>query len=43
LTIDDNNIDANNAAEVFQLVMPFNEDEYKQKLIDWAIKLCLSY
>ncbi|KAM4063568.1 transposase-like protein [Hirsutella rhossiliensis] len=23
--------------------MPFNEDEYKQKLIDWAIKLRLSY
>jgi hypothetical protein len=42
-TIDDDDIDANNAAEVFQLVMPFNEDEYKQKLIDWAIKLRLSY
>jgi hypothetical protein len=23
--------------------MPFNEDKYKQKLIDWAIKLRLSY
>jgi len=23
--------------------MPFNEDEYKKKLIDWAIKLRLSY
>jgi hypothetical protein len=40
---DDENIDPNDAAEVFQLVMPFNEDEYKQKLIDWAIKLRLSY
>ncbi|KAM3485828.1 hypothetical protein MY3957_009886, partial [Beauveria namnaoensis] len=31
------------AAELFQLTMPFNEDGYKQKLIDWTIKLRLSY
>ncbi|KAM0670918.1 hypothetical protein ACQRIU_001313 [Beauveria bassiana] len=31
------------AAELFQLTMPFNEDVYKQKLIDWTIKLRLSY
>lgn len=37
-TTGDDDIDATNAAEVFQLIMPFNEDEYKQKLIDWAIK-----
>ncbi|KAF5131560.1 hypothetical protein E5D57_007915 [Metarhizium anisopliae] len=42
-TDDDDDTDTNNAAEVFQLAMPFNEDEYKQKLIDWAIKLRLSY
>ncbi|OAQ59076.1 transposase-like protein [Purpureocillium lilacinum] len=42
-TTDDDDIDTTNAAEVFQLIMPFNEDEYKQKLIDWAIKLRLSY
>ncbi|KAJ6436065.1 transposase-like protein [Purpureocillium lavendulum] len=42
-TTGDDDIDAPNAAEVFQLIMPFNEDEYKQKLIDWAIKLRLSY
>ncbi|KAJ6437614.1 LOW QUALITY PROTEIN: transposase-like protein [Purpureocillium lavendulum] len=42
-TTGDDDIDATNAAEVFQLIMPFNEDEYKQKLIDWAIKLRLSY
>jgi len=41
-TDDDDDID-NNAAEVFRLVMPFNEDEYKQKFVDWAIKLRLSY
>ncbi|KAL3954477.1 hypothetical protein ACCO45_010040 [Purpureocillium lilacinum] len=40
---DDDDIDTTNASEAFQLVMPFNEDEYKQKLIDWAIKLHLSY
>ncbi|KAJ6436371.1 transposase-like protein [Purpureocillium lavendulum] len=42
-TTGDDDIDAADAAEVFQLIMPFNEDEYKQKLIDWAIKLRLSY
>ncbi|KAK9443801.1 transposase-like protein [Metarhizium brunneum] len=42
-TDDDDDTDTNNAAEVFQLAMPFNEDEYKKKLIDWAIKLRLSY
>jgi len=29
--------------DLFQLVIPFNEDEYKQKLIDWTIKLRQSY
>jgi hypothetical protein len=42
-TNDDEDVDPNDIAEAFQLVMPFNEDEYKQKLIDWAIKLRLSY
>ncbi|KAM3552688.1 hypothetical protein MY1884_007078 [Beauveria asiatica] len=42
-TDDDEDIHTDHAAEVFQLTMPFNEDEYKQKLIDWAIKLRLSY
>lgn len=42
-TDDDDDADTNNATEVFQLAMPLNEDEYKQKLIDWAIKLRLSY
>ncbi|KAM3451493.1 hypothetical protein MY3296_005309 [Beauveria thailandica] len=39
----DDDIDPNDAAEAFQLVMPLHEDEYKQKLIDWVIKLRLSY
>lgn len=42
-TDDDEDTHTDQAAEVFQLAMPFNEDEYKQKLIDWALKLRLSY
>jgi len=40
---EDDDIEPTITAEAFQLVMPFNEDEYKQKLIDWVIKLRLSY
>ncbi len=42
-TDDDEDTHTDHAGEVFQLTMPFNEDEYKQKLIDWAITLRLSY
>ncbi|KJZ70326.1 hypothetical protein HIM_10294 [Hirsutella minnesotensis 3608] len=40
---EDDGIEPSSPAEAFQLVMAFNEDEYKQKLIDWVIQLRLSY
>ncbi|KAM0664442.1 hypothetical protein ACQRIU_007024 [Beauveria bassiana] len=42
LADDDDDTEPGSAA-AFQLVMPFNEEEYKQKLIDWVITLRLSY
>ncbi|KZZ87459.1 transposase-like protein [Beauveria brongniartii RCEF 3172] len=42
LAADDDDTEPGSAA-AFQLVMPFNEEEYKQKLIDWVITLRLSY
>lgn len=42
-TDNDEDTQTDHALDVFQLAMPFNEDGYTQKLIDWVIKLRLSY
>ncbi len=42
-TNDDENTQTDYPLEVFQLAISFNEDKYKQKLINWVIKLYLIY